>query len=211
MSAFRKLAAAAALALCALAPSAAMAAKVLFLSTAEWATTTEANAQCSAGGRGAGHFIFGKFQDDKWVGGTRLSDGAILSLQNQVGASNVLNYAGVLSPEDQIKQASLFNGSTTGYPDARNQWNAAMTALDGLGAGDVVVVQTGYQIMDSVKAKTLAEKIKAKKQLTFVLLLDTCQDCNYDGATCKIKTNTTNLDAIKKPAIDDYNGWELNK
>ena len=218
MSAIKKLAAAAALALCALAPSAAMAATVLYLSTAEWASAQDKTAACpslSVSNYTAAHFIFGQFAETSTGSGVpdwgneskRQSDGAIKSLED--AGATVLNYAGVLSPETQIGQASLFNGTTAGYPDKSGKWNEAMDKLDKLVAGDIVVVQTGYQIMDSTKAATIAQKIKDKKDLTFVLLLDTCQHCNINASSCKLEKNTDNLDAIKTNAIDTPNGWEL--
>ena len=165
----RKLCTAAALVLCAALPTAAMAANVLYLSTAEWASADDKDANCpslSLGNYTAAHFIFGNFSGSAWTDESkRQSDGTIKSLKD--AGATVLNYAGVLSPEEQIEKASLFNGSISGYPSAegsaKGRWNAAMTALDGLKDGDIVVVQTGYQIMDSTKAATIAQKIKDKK------------------------------------------------
>ena len=142
---------------------------------------------------------------------------------DRVGTSHFINREGALSTINKIGRAK---GDSEGiFTDETTDWDAAKADFANLKDGDVVVVQTAYQLMDETKANTIVSKIKEpNKKLTFILLLDACTDCSYDSDTCSIaKCNTTlnpkcdatkadtstNLSYIIQPAINgaDALGW----
>ena len=222
-----KLAAAATIGLAALAaPSAASAGKVLYLSTAEMGYGLSSSKvkdgidsalakQCEANWeayvkeqKGADYtgfisdrgglipMMFGA------TDGTQ-TKGALLSLKEAAegNGSTFRAYPGVLSTEDQIKDANCFNGTqkcglSTEKFDARDDvdvadgWTEALAELRGLGGGDVVVLMSGYEIIAPEKAAILEQEIQAQaekpenERVTFVMLLDTCADCSYDSHAC---------------------------
>ena len=204
------------------------------------------NSQNNGGGA---HFVFGRFSDSNdFTSGTRQSTGSLLALYRAVG-DKLIARPGVLSTDAQIKKATYFNGTyQVQYPgepgngtlatfnatdrDVRKEkgddcelnksctdWTDAMEQLDKLPKNSVVVVQSGYQLIDPGKAKTLLEKMSENEDLVFVLLLDTCDYCSYDGGKCQeaAEKNLTNLNyfmdggGITDPAytINSATGWEL--
>lgn len=248
MTIFKKLAAATALALCALAPTAAFATKVLYLSTAEFSYSYDGTDNSTLGNpdltyqtitggidKAAAEACDGEGKKTQnrggavpfMLGGTRASDenkGALLALKEAVGESNFFGYPGVLSREEQIEQAKCFNGEAnctyrqSGEKfDARNKWNEALSKFDELGEGDIVVVHSIYQIIDSGKAAQLVEKIaeqankEEKDRITFILLLDTCSACSYDSVACEPSADGIegNLHAIADETVFENNNWDL--
>lgn len=251
MPPFKKLAAATALAFCALLPTVASAAgKVLYLSTAEFSYTYDNDKNSSTyqtitGGidKAAGEACDGQEAKTKHrggavpfmlggTGGTATNKGALKALQDAVDENasydEVLAYPGVLSTEDQIKQAKCFNGTENctyrrqgANVDARDEepsakgWTEAFAEFDNLGGGDIVVVQSVYQIIDKSKADKIVAKIKEqankeeKDRITFVLLLDTCDSCSYDSSTCEGGDSLANLKAITQETVFDNNQWGL--
>lgn len=207
MSKLQRLCTAAALALCALAPPAALAAgKVLYLSTAEQYNGGTASNPCKGYPEDSDTLTQGK----PYKNGNAATSGRGF-VQNSVNAFSAkatggfFNRAGALSTTNQIGRAK---DGTTFTNDSTN-WEAAKADFSQLSAGDVVVVQTAYQLMDTKKAEFIAQQIKTRKDLTFFLLLDTCSECSFNSDTCTVASSTANLDSILKPAINQTIGWRV--
>ena len=214
MSPFKKLAAAASLALCALAPTAALATNFLYLSTAEGYTSKlDDDPKCPETENRTDGRNFIKNAADAFT--AKKTSGKI---------TNFINLAGVLSSKHQIERSDSYfygkNDSTLGsteasiaaaWKNAENILNNAPGASYTLVDGDIVVVQSAYKTIDPGKADFIVEKIKERTDLTFILLLDTCTQCSYDTKTCATAAggSKANLTAILQPAINDYNGWNL--
>lgn len=117
-------------------------------------------------------------------------------------ASKFLDYAGTLSTDFQI--ATLTNANADAFPN-RAKWEDAKKEFASLKDGDVVVVQTAYQLMAPEKAAFIAEQINtAGKNIIFILLLDASTQSSYDSSKCAIadKGVSANLDAIMQDTIN---------
>ncbi|MBQ9578494.1 MAG: hypothetical protein IJR28_03060 [Ottowia sp.] len=196
MSRIRCLFTAAAIALCAILPTAAMAAgKVLYLSTAEGYTGNTANPagnKCPSSEDRSDSIAF--------------INNAINSFKGQLNDPDVnfINKAGALSTDYQIANARYNPGDP--FTPATTKWDE--NDFTKVGDGDIVVVQSGYKTIDPAKAEVIVQKIKERNDLTFILLLDTCTQCGYDTDTCT-RNQVANMNSIMQPAINDALGWAV--
>lgn len=127
----------------------------------------------------------------------------------------ILDYAGALSPSSLLDIINNSNWEDTKeiYQN-RNGWGAAEAILkdkNKLGSGDIVFLMAQYTAVDVGKLVTIAEQIKYRPDLTFVILFDTCTECGYDFATCKRPEGDggINMARLTQAIVNKPLGWNL--